>query len=74
MSRRASYLAVAAAAALGFALIAWVSSAGSVQMLQTPKATASPPQLPRPLPNSKDQPPAQSARQRPRLPRLTVST
>ena len=32
---------------LGFALVAWVSSAGSVQMLQTPTATVSPPRAPR---------------------------
>jgi hypothetical protein len=43
-------LVIGAATALGFALLAWVSSAGSLQMLQAPTATASPPQLPRPTP------------------------
>lgn len=45
MSRRASFLVVAAST-LGFALVAWVSGAGSVQILQAPAATRPLPQLP----------------------------
>jgi Domain of unknown function (DUF4129) len=55
MSRRVSFFVMGAASALGFALIAWVSGAGSVQILQTPTATASPPQLPRPTPLQQQQ-------------------
>ncbi len=43
MSRRVSLLVAAAASALGFALMAWVSSAGSLQMLQAPSLTGGPP-------------------------------
>ena len=46
MSRRGSFLVAAAASTLAFALMAWVSSADSVQMLQEPTSTASPPKLP----------------------------
>ena len=50
MSRRGSLLVMGAASALGFALLAWVSSAGSLQLLQAPTTTASPPQRPRRTP------------------------
>lgn len=64
MSRRGSMLAVGAATTVGFALIAWVSSAGPVPMLQTPTATASPPRLPRPTQLQRDMPqPSGAARQ-----------
>jgi len=43
MSRRVSLLVAAVASALGFALMAWVSSAGSLQMLQAPAPTGGPP-------------------------------
>lgn len=42
MSQRRSIFAVIGTAALGFALLAWVSTAGSLQMLQIPRSTASP--------------------------------
>ena len=50
MSRRVSLLVMGAASALGFALLAWVSSAGSLQMLQTPTSTGGPPQFSGPTP------------------------
>ena len=57
-------LAVGAATAVGFALIAWVSSAGPVPMLQTPTATASPPRLPGLTPRQQEMPqPSGAARQ-----------
>ena len=64
MSRRGSMLAVGAAATAGFALLAWVSSAGPVRMLQTPTATASSPRLPRLTPPQREMPqPSGAARQ-----------
>ena len=50
MSRRVSLLVMGAASALGFALLAWVSSAGSLQMLRAPTATGGPPQFSGPTP------------------------
>lgn len=50
MSRRVSLLVMSAASALGFALLAWVASAGSLQMLQAPASTGGPPQFSGPTP------------------------
>lgn len=50
MRRRGSLLAVAGTAALTFALIGWVSSAGSLEVLGVPTGTATSVQVPRPTP------------------------
>lgn len=50
MRRRGSLLAVAATAALAFALIGWVSTAGSLEVLGVPTGTATSAQVPRPTP------------------------
>ena len=50
MRRRGSLVAVAATAALAFALIGWVSSAGSLEVLGVPTGTATSVQVPRPTP------------------------
>jgi hypothetical protein len=47
---------MAAATTLGFALVAWVSGAGSLQMLQAPAATTSPQPRPTPKPEHLQQP------------------
>jgi hypothetical protein len=46
MSRRGSLLSAAAAIAVAFTLLAWVSGAGSLEVLQSPTSAASPAQLP----------------------------
>lgn len=48
MSRRVSFLVMGAASALGFAILAWASTAGSLQLLQMPTAQVAEPQLARP--------------------------
>ena len=50
MSRRGSVLVAAGASALGFALIAWVASADSLQMLQSPSLEGGPPTFSGPTP------------------------
>jgi hypothetical protein len=50
MRRRGSLLAAAATAALTFALIGWVSSAGSLEVLGVPTGTATTVQVPLPAP------------------------
>ena len=50
MRRRGSLVTVAATAALAFALIGWVSTAGPLELLGVPTGTATTAQVPRPTP------------------------
>jgi hypothetical protein len=68
MGRRGSFLIMAAATTLGFALVAWVSGAGSLEMLHAPTPTATTSLQPRPTPRPEHlQQPTFKVDQRPKV-------